>query len=186
MKNLQEEGEETEKFEIDFKLQELNRRNKDNSSSLSSGAEGSDDHILDKEYYEYLQTLGDVDQVVARKYSESDKQSFLQHKNDKEWVKDWYKMVKNLRFKIHYNHFYENMRYNGGLSVWGELKKSLFASKVVKEDENNLESIKDKVLEELSVHSTEKKLEVDDMSEAGSDEPGEGDELLVIPKRSTL
>jgi hypothetical protein len=47
----------TDTLDVDFKQQELNRRNRKGSVALS--IDDGEDEILDKEYYEFLQTLMD-------------------------------------------------------------------------------------------------------------------------------
>lgn len=200
MKNFDED---TVQYEVDYKLQELNRRNKKNSVSLSSGAEDDQGELLDKDYYEFLQQLMDKDLVTpSRKQSETDKQSFLHHKNEKEWVKDWYKMVKNLRFKIHYNHFDVNLSYNKGTDIWKEIKddllKRFIAQFEANQKEAQMQKIKkfesmSKVTEEvLSGKSSQKKKPVE--SEKGADShtssESEGEdkqeEKQFISKRTTM
>jgi hypothetical protein len=132
---------------VDFKQQELNRRSKRLNSDVLRSEEGEDEAAaLDKEYYEFLQSLMDKEmKTPSRKQSENDKQSFLHHKTEKEWVKDWYKMVKNLRFKIHYNHFHENLRHNEGATLWKHIKEDLlkhFSGEFDEETTNSQDQVK--------------------------------------------
>lgn len=100
----------------DFKVQELNRRNRlnsANSGSVSSVYENEENALLDQGYYELLEKLNQQDESYRLKnMREFDQYSLLQHKVDNKNVKEWVKMVKNLRFKINYNHYEENLKWS--------------------------------------------------------------------------
>lgn len=92
----------------DFKQQELMRRQKIASYSVSADHEPEEVDLFDLEYYQFLKRI-----EILKKKNERSNAEFLHRRGDKESPgKDFYKMIRNLRFKIHYNHFFTNIRFN--------------------------------------------------------------------------
>lgn len=73
----------------------------------------------------------------------------MQHKQEKEHAKEWYKMIKNLRFKIHYNHYEVNMRTNLGCGFWGDIKDQLRQEFHMQEEQDAVEA---EIEQEFSIH----------------------------------
>lgn len=95
--------------QLDFKQQELLRRQNIAEYSISGEIDPDDDDIFDEEYYEFLKRVEGLRKIIKREDFD-----FLHRRADKEFNgKDIYKMIRNLRFKIHYNHYDENLRMNG-------------------------------------------------------------------------
>lgn len=82
-----------------------------------------------------------------------DKQYFLQHKPEKESGKEWYKMIKNLRFKIHYNHYETNIGRNLSCGFWGDIKDQLRQEFHLREEQAAVEA---EIEQEFSVHFEKK------------------------------
>lgn len=97
---------------IDFKQQELIRRKRKKFSiSVDDDDDDfnrNDDDFLDENYYDFLKKVEFLRKVINHREFD-----FINKRADKQNIEtDWLKMVKNLRFKIHYNHYPTNIRFN--------------------------------------------------------------------------
>ena len=148
-----------EASDIDFKVQELNRRNNMiNSESQADGeqvAEQEGSYVsLDKEYYNFLHEVNQ-EQKNSGVQIDTDKQSFLQHKQEKESGKEWYKMIRNLRFKIHYNHYHTNLKKTLSCGFWGDIKDQLRQEFHIREEHDAVEA---EFEQEFSAHFNKKNI----------------------------
>lgn len=76
--------------------------------SVSEDMNREEDNILDQEYYRFLQQI-----EIFRKKAAPLNNGFLHRRAEKDGEdKVSYKMIRNLRFKIHYNHYDYNLRFN--------------------------------------------------------------------------
>jgi hypothetical protein len=139
-------------YNLDYKQQELIRR-RNQVMSMQSDDEEESEELLDEEYFNYVKELG-----LAQRQGEEESRSnqdFIHQRGEKDLnVKEWYKMVRNLRFKTHYNHFMTNLKF----------KRTWLLRFDAQEDVNEAELERDKEILEG--------LESDGDEESGSEEEG--------------
>ena len=102
---------------VDFKMQEMeNRRTRKLSASIAPGSDDEGSIELDEEYYRFLEEIeqlrGNLDHRATRGvvYSHQRPQE-EQTRTVGRPGREIYKMMRNLRYKVHYNHFLANLRF---------------------------------------------------------------------------